>query len=66
MPTYFKSGAFIDQLSCDYCKRMYRGDTRTVNKLMSLHMLKEHGITKKTFNNKPDVVTYTINHKNEY
>ena len=66
MPKYHETGAFIDQLTCEHCKRMYRGATRTINKLMILHMLKEHNITLQKHDSKPDVVTRSINLKNQY
>jgi len=64
MPKYHHNGASIDQINCTHCDRMYRGDTGTVKKLMTLHMLKEHGITDVNLSRKPDTVTYTLNHKN--
>ena len=61
---YFKTGEVREKLECKLCERMYRGNHCTINKLMTLHMLKEHNITR-TANNKPDIVTRTTNAKNE-
>lgn len=34
----YHSGSFIRTIKCVECNKQYRGDVRTVNKLMKLHM----------------------------
>ena len=63
MPKLYDQGGQIDQMTCGYCKRIFRGDYRSVNKLIRLHLLKEHGITEYSVPKKPESVTYSLQPK---
>ena len=64
MPKTYYAGGHIDQITCQICHRTFRADFRTVNKLMKLHLLKEHEVTMPHCPTQPDSVTYTFNAKN--
>ena len=38
------TGSIIRTVKCSHCDRMYRGGERTVDKLISMHMKREHGL----------------------
>ena len=64
MPKLYDAGGQIDQMTCRICNRTFRADFRTANKLMKLHLLKEHQVTKPHGPTQPDSITYTTNPKN--
>ena len=64
MPKTYYAGGQIDQMTCQICNRTFRADFRSANKLIKLHLLKEHKVTKPQGPAQPDSITYTMNAKN--